>query len=512
MCKKITQQIILIYAVILLSGCAKQTPESNLANVRSEYIDEKGNAIIPKKTSYDLALEKLKSGDIPYEYDPNESIYQSYDLGYLTHPFLDSSFITYNGQRVTSRNFLDIIFIKKLAKKYFVGKYKGSIFVRPELTVDANVDQSGNLYFTAGLLKEVKSVDVLLGIAFHELGHLVLNHHAYRNFANWFYYNNKFDDTYSGSSSTNTVALVGVATVALYAFPAIFIAQAAGYNPNDDMQKEAIRNEQDADVFAIETMIETGLNPDAYIDFISSLPTDKNHLNASDRQLYLKNYMLKKHEGFEKETHFLEYDESYSRKLKIIEDNINNFKKILEHKFDKKNNGPLYAATQEINEIGIDGLPVVVSSQYSSFTQDVSLLKKSIIKNGKFYLPSLFLSLDYYYQAQEYGKDTIGRVVYNTMAYESFADAVFGLDYGKVSKRYNFKNAVCLGSQISDFWKSASPSKKAAVQSEYRKINGRLFLEDKYLSDDFISGIRSAAISYNIKKGSNLDQKCEPFK
>lgn len=192
------QAIILVILFFFLSGCDQlksKTPEAVKIEAKSDFFDEKGNSKLPKQ----IILETIKDTNFESVSSDIFKSYHGFEFGFIKHPLLYNTSI--NGQ--STIHAIESLY-QMVAKVFFGEDFNGKILIIPDMSVDAHADyNTRNIILTYGLLDNISSFDQLVGIIFHELGHLALKHKEKAVFSKWATFRN--DKTYAENTLSKSM-------------------------------------------------------------------------------------------------------------------------------------------------------------------------------------------------------------------------------------------------------------------------------------------------------------------
>ena len=147
-----------------------------------------------------------------------------------------------------------------------------------------------NIYFTSGLIELIEDEDTLKSIFFHELGHIKYDHYASKKI--------KMIEA-NKSNTINNLLSIGVAVIV--GDPSIGIGSSLAINQRilSDLSYNSIRFEIQADDYMINRIKEENLNTKGLVNFMETLPENKNsyfatHPRNEDRVNLLKDLSREK--------------------------------------------------------------------------------------------------------------------------------------------------------------------------------------------------------------------------
>ena len=149
-----------------------------------------------------------------------------------------------------------------------------------------------SIYFTTGLIKEIKDEGALISIFYHELGHVENEHYTSKKIGIERSYNNKV---------INNIFSVGIAIIT--GNPNLGIASNLAIDQSlmGNLSRDSIKLEVQADDYMIKMIEKNHINTKGLINFFEKLPDEKNyyfqtHPRKTDRIRLLKQYSNNKTE------------------------------------------------------------------------------------------------------------------------------------------------------------------------------------------------------------------------
>ncbi len=143
-----------------------------------------------------------------------------------------------------------------------------------------------SIYFTTGMIENVKEEDVLKSIYFHEVGHIYHNH-----------YNSKTIEINSNKKNKIYNNLFSIGAAILTGNPNIGIATNISIDQSilNTLSSSSIRYEIQADNFMLEKISKNKINTSGLIEFFDNIPENNNnffksHPSNKDRLISLKKY------------------------------------------------------------------------------------------------------------------------------------------------------------------------------------------------------------------------------
>ena len=145
---------------------------------------------------------------------------------------------------------------------------------------------SNSIYFTTGMIKNIKKEDVLKSIYFHEVGHIYHNH-----------YNSKKITINSNKKNKLYNNLISIGAIIFTGNPNIGIATNLSLDQSilNNLSTHSIRFEIQADDFMLKKIIDNQINTSDLIKFFDNLPENNNnffksHPSNKDRVISLEKY------------------------------------------------------------------------------------------------------------------------------------------------------------------------------------------------------------------------------
>ena len=174
-----------------------------------------------------------------------------------------------------------------------------------------------NIYFTKGIIKNIKQEDVLKSIYFHEVGHIYHNH-----------YNSKTLEINSSKKNKIYNNILSIGAAIFTGNPNIGIATNLSLDQSilNNLSNNSIRYEIQADFFMLEKISENKINTSNLIDFFDSLPESNNRYYKSHPTNKDRVISLKKYTNFKKNNNSIKFEwlkAKYGRNSNISE--FNNF-------------------------------------------------------------------------------------------------------------------------------------------------------------------------------------------
>ena len=174
-----------------------------------------------------------------------------------------------------------------------------------------------NIYFTKGIIENIKQEDVLKSIYFHEVGHIYHNHYSSKKLEISSSRKNKiYNNLFSiGAAIFTSNVNIGIATN-------LSIDQSIINN----LSTNSIRYEIQADNFMLENISKNKINTSGLIDFFDNLPESNNRFYKSHPTNKNRVISLKKYTNFKKNKNSINFEwlkAKYGRNSNISE--LNNF-------------------------------------------------------------------------------------------------------------------------------------------------------------------------------------------
>ena len=174
-----------------------------------------------------------------------------------------------------------------------------------------------NVYFTKGIIKNIKQEDVLKSIYFHEVGHIYHNH-----------YNSKKLEINSSKKNKvyNNILSIGAAIFTGNANIGIATNLSIDQSILNNLSTNSIRHEIEADNFMLENISKNKINTSDLIDFFDNLPESNNRFYKSHPTNKNRVISLKKYTNFKKNKNSINFEwlkAKYGRNSNIFE--FNNF-------------------------------------------------------------------------------------------------------------------------------------------------------------------------------------------
>ena len=206
-----------------------------------------------------------------------------------------------------------------------------------------------NIYFTTGMIKDIKQEDVLKSIYFHEVGHIFHNH-----------YNSKKIEINSSKKNKvyNNILSIGAAIFTGNAYIGIATNLSIDQSILNNLSTNSIKYEIQADNFMLENIRKNKINTSDLIDFFNNIPESNNKFYKSHPTNKNRVISLKKYTNFIKNENSISFEwlkAKYGRNSNISE--FNNFFSSLDkgiiNKRDSKLIEDIYYADYEIYKTGI---------------------------------------------------------------------------------------------------------------------------------------------------------------
>ena len=206
-----------------------------------------------------------------------------------------------------------------------------------------------NIYFTTGMIKDIKQEDVLKSIYFHEVGHIFHNH-----------YNSKKIEINSSKKNKvyNNILSIGAAIFTGNANIGIATNLSIDQSILNNLSTNSIKYEIQADNFMLENIRKNKINTSDLIDFFNNIPESNNKFYKSHPTNKNRVISLKKYTNFIKNKNSISFEwlkAKYGRNSNISE--FNNFFSSLDkgiiNKRDSKLIEDIYYADYEIYKTGI---------------------------------------------------------------------------------------------------------------------------------------------------------------
>ena len=174
-----------------------------------------------------------------------------------------------------------------------------------------------NIYFTKGMIRNIKQEDVLKSIYFHEVGHIYHNHYSSKKLEISSSQKNKiYNNLFSiGAAIFTSNVNIGIATN-------LSIDQSIINN----LSTNSIRYEIQADNFMLENISKNKINTSGLINFFDSLPESNNRFYKSHPTNKNRLISLEKYTHFKKNKNSINFEwlkAKYGRNSNIFE--FNNF-------------------------------------------------------------------------------------------------------------------------------------------------------------------------------------------
>ena len=145
---------------------------------------------------------------------------------------------------------------------------------------------SKNIYVHSGLFEEINNEDSLKSILFHELGHLHNNH-----------YESKYESVLRAQNNASLNNIVSIGLAVFSGNPSLGIASSVSLNQNliNQLSKNSIKMEIEADGFMLEKIKKYKLNTGDLILFLNSKKINQkqfssSHPSSKDRIIQLEKY------------------------------------------------------------------------------------------------------------------------------------------------------------------------------------------------------------------------------
>ena len=174
-----------------------------------------------------------------------------------------------------------------------------------------------NVYFTKGIIKNIKQEDVLKSIYFHEVGHIYHNHYSSK----------KLEISSSRKNKIyNNLLSIGAAIFTSNVNIGIATNLSIDQSIINNLSTNSIRYEIQADNFMLENISKNKINTSGLIDFFDSLPESNNRFYKSHPTNKNRVISLEKFTNFEKNKNSINFEwlkAKYGRNSNISE--LNNF-------------------------------------------------------------------------------------------------------------------------------------------------------------------------------------------
>ena len=172
-----------------------------------------------------------------------------------------------------------------------------------------------SIYFTTGMIENLKEEDVLKSIYFHEVGHIYHNH-----------YNKKKIEIYSNKKKRIYSDLFSIGTAILSGNPDIGIATNISIDQSilNTLSINSIKFEIQADNFMLEKIKKNKINTSGLIEFFDNLPENNNNFFKSHPSNKDRVISLKKYSSFNKNKNSISFEwlkAKYGKKSNISEFN-----------------------------------------------------------------------------------------------------------------------------------------------------------------------------------------------
>ena len=156
-----------------------------------------------------------------------------------------------------------------------------------------------NIYFTKGIIKNIKQEDVLKSIYFHEVGHIYHNH-----------YNSKKIEINSSKKNKvyNNILSIGAAIFTGNANIGIATNLSIDQSNLNNLSTSSIRYEIQADNFMLENINKNKINTSDLIDFFDNLPESSNRFYKSHPTNKNRVISLKKYTNFKKNKNSINFE------------------------------------------------------------------------------------------------------------------------------------------------------------------------------------------------------------
>ena len=206
-----------------------------------------------------------------------------------------------------------------------------------------------NIYFTKGMIKNIKQEDVLKSIYFHEVGHIYHNH-----------YNSKKLEMNSSKKNSVYNNILSIGAVIFTGNVNIGIATNLSIDQSilNNLSTSSIRYEIQADNFMLENIKKNKINTSDLIDFFDHLPESNNRYYKSHPTNKNRVISLNKYTNFKKNKNSIKFEwlkAKYGRNSNIFE--FNNFfsslNKGIVNTTDAKLIDDINYANYEIHKTGI---------------------------------------------------------------------------------------------------------------------------------------------------------------